>query len=300
MWTRAPTPVRSWVGFFETRTTAHRRGTSDGRRRRSSGSRGPETSTAPSSTSGVARASTRCTSPSAARRRRARPRPTCGRAREGEGADSRSRGRPARLGRAPSARAGADVRHRARRRPVPHAQRRRSPAVRASLHEALVPSGRAFVLCWSERNLWGYGPRRVTRWRSSAPSRPGGPSGSRRRSSRRGSSPAPSTRGSHASSASVPDDDPPTLDDERADRHGPARVRGGEGIRTPVLGDRSGLLRAQPRLVLASRLPPAEHLSASPGSMSGGGPRRNRLREPAHDARPAVAGDPAADGYLVT
>jgi site-specific DNA recombinase len=37
--------------------------------------------------------------------------------------------------------------------------------------------------------------------------------------------------------------------------------------------DRSGLLRAQPAVNLASRLPPAEDLSASPGSMSGGGPR---------------------------
>lgn len=36
------------------------------------------------------------------------------------------------------------------------------PRYARSLHEALVPSGRAFVLCWSERNRWGYGPRRVT------------------------------------------------------------------------------------------------------------------------------------------
>lgn len=31
-----------------------------------------------------------------------------------------------------------------------------------SLHAALATGGRAFVLCWSERNAWGYGPRRVT------------------------------------------------------------------------------------------------------------------------------------------
>jgi SAM-dependent methyltransferase len=31
-----------------------------------------------------------------------------------------------------------------------------------SLHTAVVPGGRCFVLCWSERNPWGVGPRRVT------------------------------------------------------------------------------------------------------------------------------------------
>jgi SAM-dependent methyltransferase len=36
------------------------------------------------------------------------------------------------------------------------------PRYARSLHAALAPSGRAFVLCWSERNPWGYGPRRVT------------------------------------------------------------------------------------------------------------------------------------------
>lgn len=36
------------------------------------------------------------------------------------------------------------------------------PRYARSLHAAIVPGGRAFVLCWSERNAWGYGPRRVT------------------------------------------------------------------------------------------------------------------------------------------
>jgi len=45
------------------------------------------------------------------------------------------------------------------------------------------------------------------------------------------------------------------------------------GIEPLSLGDRSGLLRAQPVVDLASRLPPAEDLSASPGAVSGGGPR---------------------------
>lgn len=36
------------------------------------------------------------------------------------------------------------------------------PRYARSLHAALAPSGRAFILCWSERNAWGYGPRRVT------------------------------------------------------------------------------------------------------------------------------------------
>jgi site-specific DNA recombinase len=45
------------------------------------------------------------------------------------------------------------------------------------------------------------------------------------------------------------------------------------GIEPPSPGDRSGLLRAQPVEDLASRLPPAERLSASPGELSDGGPR---------------------------
>jgi SAM-dependent methyltransferase len=32
-----------------------------------------------------------------------------------------------------------------------------------SLHGALAPGGRAFVLCWSDRNPWGLGPRRIAR-----------------------------------------------------------------------------------------------------------------------------------------
>jgi SAM-dependent methyltransferase len=31
-----------------------------------------------------------------------------------------------------------------------------------SLRSAVAPGGRCFVLCWSERNPWGFGPRRVT------------------------------------------------------------------------------------------------------------------------------------------
>jgi hypothetical protein len=49
------------------------------------------------------------------------------------------------------------------------------------------------------------------------------------------------------------------------------------GIEPPSPGDRSGLLRAQPAEDLASRLPPAERLSASPGEVSGGGPRAEPL-----------------------
>lgn len=37
------------------------------------------------------------------------------------------------------------------------------PRYAAALRTALLPDGRAFLLCWSERNPWGYGPRRVTR-----------------------------------------------------------------------------------------------------------------------------------------
>ncbi|HSD48209.1 MAG TPA: class I SAM-dependent methyltransferase [Actinomycetota bacterium] len=36
------------------------------------------------------------------------------------------------------------------------------PLYAMSLHSALTPGGRAFLLCWSERNAWGFGPRRVT------------------------------------------------------------------------------------------------------------------------------------------
>lgn len=32
-----------------------------------------------------------------------------------------------------------------------------------SLRGALAPDGRAFVLCWSDRNPWGFGPRRISR-----------------------------------------------------------------------------------------------------------------------------------------
>lgn len=32
-----------------------------------------------------------------------------------------------------------------------------------SLRDALAPGGRAFILCWSDRNPPGFGPRRVTR-----------------------------------------------------------------------------------------------------------------------------------------
>jgi len=52
----------------------------------------------------------------------------------------------------------------------------------------------------------------------------------------------------------------------------PLKVEVG-GIEPPSPGDRSGLLRAQPVVNLASRLPPAEDLSASPGAVSEGGPR---------------------------
>lgn len=36
------------------------------------------------------------------------------------------------------------------------------PRYARSLHDVLEPAGRAFVLCWSERNPWGSGPRHVT------------------------------------------------------------------------------------------------------------------------------------------
>ncbi|HSW43393.1 MAG TPA: class I SAM-dependent methyltransferase [Patescibacteria group bacterium] len=37
------------------------------------------------------------------------------------------------------------------------------PRYAASLAAAVRPGGRAFVLCWSDRNPFGFGPRRVTR-----------------------------------------------------------------------------------------------------------------------------------------
>lgn len=37
------------------------------------------------------------------------------------------------------------------------------PVYAASLRSALAPEGRCFLLCWSEENAWGFGPRRVTR-----------------------------------------------------------------------------------------------------------------------------------------
>jgi cyclopropane fatty-acyl-phospholipid synthase-like methyltransferase len=37
------------------------------------------------------------------------------------------------------------------------------PVFSRSLHAVLKPGGRYFMLCWSERNQLGYGPRRVTR-----------------------------------------------------------------------------------------------------------------------------------------
>ena len=36
------------------------------------------------------------------------------------------------------------------------------PVYADALRRALVPDGRCFLLCWSERNPWGRGPRRVT------------------------------------------------------------------------------------------------------------------------------------------
>jgi SAM-dependent methyltransferase len=36
------------------------------------------------------------------------------------------------------------------------------PVYARSLRAALVTGGRTFVMCWSERNPWGVGPRRVT------------------------------------------------------------------------------------------------------------------------------------------
>jgi 2-polyprenyl-3-methyl-5-hydroxy-6-metoxy-1,4-benzoquinol methylase len=37
------------------------------------------------------------------------------------------------------------------------------PRYAASLAAAIRPGGRAFVLCWSDRNPFGYGPRRIKR-----------------------------------------------------------------------------------------------------------------------------------------
>lgn len=36
------------------------------------------------------------------------------------------------------------------------------PVFAEGLHGTLRPGGRYFMLCWTERNEWGYGPRRVT------------------------------------------------------------------------------------------------------------------------------------------
>jgi cyclopropane fatty-acyl-phospholipid synthase-like methyltransferase len=36
------------------------------------------------------------------------------------------------------------------------------PEYAESLRGALRPGGHCFLLCWSERNAWGFGPRRVT------------------------------------------------------------------------------------------------------------------------------------------
>jgi cyclopropane fatty-acyl-phospholipid synthase-like methyltransferase len=36
-------------------------------------------------------------------------------------------------------------------------------AYAASLRTAIAPGGRCLVLCWSERNAFGYGPQRITR-----------------------------------------------------------------------------------------------------------------------------------------
>ena len=36
------------------------------------------------------------------------------------------------------------------------------PVYAEALRSALRVGGRAFLLCWSERNAWGFGPRRVT------------------------------------------------------------------------------------------------------------------------------------------
>jgi cyclopropane fatty-acyl-phospholipid synthase-like methyltransferase len=36
------------------------------------------------------------------------------------------------------------------------------PVFARNLHEVLEPGGHYLMLCWSERNEWGYGPRRVT------------------------------------------------------------------------------------------------------------------------------------------
>jgi len=37
------------------------------------------------------------------------------------------------------------------------------PVYAKNLHAVLEPGGRYVMLCWSERNEWGYGPRRVTK-----------------------------------------------------------------------------------------------------------------------------------------
>ncbi len=37
------------------------------------------------------------------------------------------------------------------------------PVFAKSLRSALVPGGRYVLLCWSDRNPWGFGPRRISR-----------------------------------------------------------------------------------------------------------------------------------------
>jgi cyclopropane fatty-acyl-phospholipid synthase-like methyltransferase len=41
-------------------------------------------------------------------------------------------------------------------------QEEERPVFANNLHAGLEPGGRYFMLCWSERNESGYGPRRVT------------------------------------------------------------------------------------------------------------------------------------------
>jgi hypothetical protein len=80
------------------------------------------------------------------------------------------------------------------------------------------------------------------------------------------------------------DDPRPRQRDRKLRVQAPSRLGSHEGsmvevggIEPPSPGDRSGLLRAQPAEDLASRLPPAERLSASPGEVSDGGPRAEPL-----------------------
>jgi cyclopropane fatty-acyl-phospholipid synthase-like methyltransferase len=36
------------------------------------------------------------------------------------------------------------------------------PVYATHLRDALAPGGRCFLLCWSDRNRWGFGPRRIS------------------------------------------------------------------------------------------------------------------------------------------